>query len=305
MELTYFQEFKVLATVLNYGRASEVLHMSRPALSKHVSKLEEYCGFKLFSEQPPMQLTPAGRMLFDAVCEFAPIYEKRLDHCRDIGEKFPNSFYIGMPAMPDKASAVLQNAIMSLPEDYQRVYSHTSIPVEKAIELISQHTVDACIYYSTYDTDAMNEAIKGKFVSVIEIATEPLFLMTDASNPLSQASKITMDDVKDIQFLYAITKHGTLRKTLMDSFFEQVGCTPSYKTIYIENFDQLSPMDLRDSAQLVGSSTYEYMSYKNVNNLSFTFIPVDLPIKQIAYFMYRSSDDNMFLRALKDVLQSL
>lgn len=44
LELTYLYYFKIIAEKENMSRAAEVLHVSQPALSKTISKLERSLG---------------------------------------------------------------------------------------------------------------------------------------------------------------------------------------------------------------------------------------------------------------------
>ena len=57
--------FVVLATELHFGRASERLFVSQPALSKQIRRLEEKVGGALFSRtRRKVEITEAGRVLF-------------------------------------------------------------------------------------------------------------------------------------------------------------------------------------------------------------------------------------------------
>ena len=51
MELTYLYYFKVIAEKENMSRAAEQLHVSQPALSKTISKLEKSLGVTLFERK--------------------------------------------------------------------------------------------------------------------------------------------------------------------------------------------------------------------------------------------------------------
>ena len=51
MELTYLYYFKVIAEKENMSRAAETLHVSQPALSKTISKLETSLGVTLFERK--------------------------------------------------------------------------------------------------------------------------------------------------------------------------------------------------------------------------------------------------------------
>ena len=48
MELHYLEMFNTVARVQNYRKASDVLHISQPALSTEIKRLEDQLGLKLF-----------------------------------------------------------------------------------------------------------------------------------------------------------------------------------------------------------------------------------------------------------------
>lgn len=66
MELYHLRTFVTVAEEQHLTRAAERLFTSQPAISAHIKALEEELGLTLFDRTPKgMQLTPAGRQLFD------------------------------------------------------------------------------------------------------------------------------------------------------------------------------------------------------------------------------------------------
>jgi DNA-binding transcriptional LysR family regulator len=68
MDLTLDQlrSVLVLAEELHFGRAAEVLHISQPALTKQIRKIEETLGGRLFVRRPrKVTLTRAGEVLVE------------------------------------------------------------------------------------------------------------------------------------------------------------------------------------------------------------------------------------------------
>ncbi len=69
-ELSYFEYFYCVAVNKNISKASEILHVSQPAVSKALSKLEEILCCKLFDRsRKGVVLTNEGLLLFKAVKE--------------------------------------------------------------------------------------------------------------------------------------------------------------------------------------------------------------------------------------------
>lgn len=64
MELRHLRYFIAAADEQHFGRASERLHVTRPAVSKIVADLEDELGLRLFERKGHrVTLTPAGRHL--------------------------------------------------------------------------------------------------------------------------------------------------------------------------------------------------------------------------------------------------
>jgi DNA-binding transcriptional LysR family regulator len=63
MDLRLLRSFQVLAAQGHFGRAARALHLSQPALTKQVRRLEDEIGAPLFARgRHGAQLTPAGRL---------------------------------------------------------------------------------------------------------------------------------------------------------------------------------------------------------------------------------------------------
>ena len=66
MELRHLRYFVAVARQGSFTRASELLHMAQPPLSRQVQALEEELGISLIERGPrPMRLTEAARLVFD------------------------------------------------------------------------------------------------------------------------------------------------------------------------------------------------------------------------------------------------
>src|SRR5271167_2412435 len=66
MELKQLRYFVAVAELEHFGKASEVLHVVQPALSRQVKQLEDEIGAELFERMPRgVRLTAAGKALLE------------------------------------------------------------------------------------------------------------------------------------------------------------------------------------------------------------------------------------------------
>ena len=85
MELTYLYYFKVIAEKENMSRAAETLHVSQPALSKTISKLERSLGVTLFERKKGrISLSPVGAEFYKHV--------SRAFDCIDEGQRMIDAY---------------------------------------------------------------------------------------------------------------------------------------------------------------------------------------------------------------------
>jgi DNA-binding transcriptional LysR family regulator len=76
MNLELWKFFYEVAIAKNISRASEKLHISQPALTKHIKNLEEYLNCKLFiRSQKGVLLTEEGRVIFEDIENALKLFE--------------------------------------------------------------------------------------------------------------------------------------------------------------------------------------------------------------------------------------
>jgi DNA-binding transcriptional LysR family regulator len=69
MDIRLYQEFLVVVQHMNISHAATKLHLSQPALSRHIAEFEKGCGQKLFSRKRPLSLTRAGEIVLKRASE--------------------------------------------------------------------------------------------------------------------------------------------------------------------------------------------------------------------------------------------
>ena len=68
VDLELFRIFKIVADEENLTRASEILNISQPAVTKHIHNLENELELKLFERTKyGMRLTPDGERIYNQI----------------------------------------------------------------------------------------------------------------------------------------------------------------------------------------------------------------------------------------------
>lgn len=96
MEYRVLKYFLTVAREQNITRASELLHISQPALSRQLMQLEEELGTQLFTRGwRNIALTDAGLLLFRRAQEIVELTEKTEREFRDEGNALGGIISIG------------------------------------------------------------------------------------------------------------------------------------------------------------------------------------------------------------------
>ncbi|MGN0811971.1 MAG: LysR family transcriptional regulator [Candidatus Coproplasma sp.] len=137
MENRLLKYFLVVAQEENITRASEILHVSQPALSKQLMQLEDELGAKLFIRgKRSVTLTEEGRFLRGRAQEIIDLTEKTERDFQDGIVKFNGVVSIGMGE--STASEWIANSISEFTKIYPEVrfdlYSANGDNVKERIE---------------------------------------------------------------------------------------------------------------------------------------------------------------------------
>lgn len=83
MELSWLEDFLILAQCGHFSRAAELRHLTQPAFSRRIRTLEAWVGTPLFDRSQPVALTEAGRRLLPAARETLFRLDQARESCRE------------------------------------------------------------------------------------------------------------------------------------------------------------------------------------------------------------------------------
>ncbi len=95
MRISYFKEFIVLSKYLNFSIAADLLNMTQPGLSRHISAIENELGIKLLERDTHnVKLTQNGISFLESAKRIIDEYENLLEKLVDAGS---SQLRIGIP----------------------------------------------------------------------------------------------------------------------------------------------------------------------------------------------------------------
>lgn len=98
MELRHLRYFVCVATERSFSRASELLHIAQPPLSRQIQQLEEEIGIQLLHRGRPITLTEPGRYFFEQARTILQRIEEMRTMTQRIGKGERKQFGIGFVA---------------------------------------------------------------------------------------------------------------------------------------------------------------------------------------------------------------
>lgn len=111
---------KAIAQSGSFLAASEVLHVSQPAISQYISKIEQEQGIQLFNRNVrPVTLTEAGRYYVKIEEEIEEMRRRRTRYFRDLSGDLEGEVRIGAnqcriaTVLSDVLSAYVKNTLRS------------------------------------------------------------------------------------------------------------------------------------------------------------------------------------------------
>lgn len=187
-ELRHLRSFLVIAEVLSFRRAAEILHTAQPALSRQVSQLENALDCSLFDRKKrKIRLTEAGKFLYQRLPTLIEqIHETSLQTRRIAsGQTALLKFGYSSAAM----SSFLPSVIRELQNHLQgcdfKFFEETS---NKLIEGVINERLDAAFTLFRPDNDLLN---------TIPIKAEKTGVILPADHPLTSNKRIALKKLKD------------------------------------------------------------------------------------------------------------
>ncbi len=145
MELHYLRIFHTIAKCMSFKKASEALHLSQPALSIQIKKLESGTGMKLFNKiGNRIVLSEDGKMLYGYTQKIFAIVEELENHVQNLGDEIGGSINIGASNTP--GVYILPKVIGEMKKRYPGVTVNLHVADTSEItNLIENGTLDVAV----------------------------------------------------------------------------------------------------------------------------------------------------------------
>lgn len=159
--------FKVVAEELHFHRAAALLHLSQPALTRHISELEGDLGLRLFDRsRRNVQLTQAGSEFLQGVRRIFDQFDDSLTRARDADTGRAGTITIGAVGM------VMVRQLPRVLQFYRAKYPEVAVDVRlfrsgAALEAVQRRQVELAILTGSINDPTLATMPLWKFTSCV------------------------------------------------------------------------------------------------------------------------------------------
>lgn len=192
MNLTQLRLFRDIAREKSFAKAAKINHMTQPAVSVHIKKLEHELGRTLFRRSPGnIQLTTEGLEILDDTKEILRLCEGlKIGSSLERGELEGN---IRLATIHSIGMYELGDFLASFMKAYPRVAVHLEFKrFDDIYELLLQEKIDLGIV--AYPEKRTN-------IESIPYGSDELVLVCAANHPLSAKASATLKQIAEAPFI--------------------------------------------------------------------------------------------------------
>ncbi|KAG0164258.1 hypothetical protein DFQ28_010405 [Apophysomyces sp. BC1034] len=214
LNLRDIRAFVTVARTGNFTRAAVCLHLSQPALTVQIRRLEEIIGARLFDRNSrSVTLTQAGRELLPLLQHSLDDMERVLRDARALSER---SNIVRLACLPTFAASALPHLILAFGERMPLAGFHIRDVVASTVtELVRNEAVDIGLTGGDV-CDALLE--------VLYTGSDQLVAVCPKTHALAHKRHITIDELTRSPLV--LTAPGTSVRSIIDTALEAADCTP-------------------------------------------------------------------------------
>ncbi|PAQ14075.1 LysR family transcriptional regulator [Bacillus sp. FJAT-42315] len=263
----HLRVFVTVAEKKNFSRAAEELHMTQPAVSQYIRKLEEYIGVKLLERTNKyVRLNKAGEIVFHHAKEIIGLYTKIEHLVDDLANKASGPLSIG--ASYTFGEYILPHIVANMQKNYPDIKPIVTIGNTADISnLVMSHQLDIGIVEGHFKTEQP--------LQTEEIAEDSMVIIASPAHPLSNKDgEVTTKDLE--QQTWVLRESGSGTREAAEHAFQRLHISPAH----IMNFGSTQAIkeaveaglgiSLLSQWAIQKELRYEHLQIIKVNGLPFT-----------------------------------
>lgn len=286
INLELYRIFKIVADEENLTKASNILHISQPAVTKHIKNLESELNIQLFTRSKyGMILNENGKKLYLQIKDAINILSKS-DSIFDTHKEIKLGVHVNMP------SRIYSNGISKFYENNNNIINIHRLNAKSMFSMLEKQEID--LAFSKQYSDEIYDTSKIKFMEIGEL--HDVFVVNANSQYLNK--KLSKSDLRDIT-IYTLKKFSSAYQNLVTA----LEYTKDDK-INIDNVDYAGIIELFKFKDIIAVITKEYVEEKLENN-ELHLLDVGFSLPPAKYGVYYNINNkykelNDLIKILKD-----
>lgn len=223
LNLRDIRAFIAVAQTGSFTRAAARMHLSQPALTVQIRRLEETVGVRLFDRNSRnVALTPAGRELLPLLRKSLHDMEHVLIDARALGDG--SSGTVRIACLPTFAASVLPELIQRMKAAVPRAGFHVRDAVAGVVETL--------VHNEEVDIGLTGGELSDADVDVLYSGGDHLVAVLPGQHPLARRKGVTLAQLASEPLV--LTARGTSVRAVVDGAFAraryspEVACEPTY-----------------------------------------------------------------------------
>lgn len=212
MDLHHLEIFNTIAEHSSYKKASEILHISQPALSIQIKKLENQTSLKLFYKAGnKTYLTESGLKLYGYTKRIFSIVDEMERNISTLSEFIGGTINLGGSNTP--GTYILPSVIGEMKKLYPSVTINLHIAnTSEIMTLVENGTLDVAVNGGNCNYN--------NYISVEKLFDDRLAIIASPDNPLFHKKSITLKDLSEENFIVheKTSQLYTCYKSFIDEF---------------------------------------------------------------------------------------
>lgn len=266
--------FITVAKVKNFTKTAEILNITQPAVSQHISALERYYNVKLFYKRnKEMELTEEGKILFQYALNVNRLEKIVKTQFRN-KESIIKKYNIG---------ATLTIGGYVLPKiigEYRKIYENTDLILfVENTETIMKQLINGDIHIGLVEGPFDKTKIRYK-----KFMDDELVFVVSPNHKLAQKQSVTINEILNNRFI--LREKGSGTRKIIENALQLKGYTIEDKNIYIEIGNITAILSMVESGLGCTIISKEVVKNSIIDN-KLKIIPIkDLKINREFNFVY-------------------
>jgi DNA-binding transcriptional LysR family regulator len=212
------RDIRAFVTVVNAGnftRAAARLHLSQPALTIQIRRLEEIVGARLFDRNSrSVALTQTGRELLPLLQRSLDDMERVLRDARALG--VGSSGTVRLACLPTFAASTLPDLIQA----FRKRVPQAGFQIRDVVA----STVNSLVRNEEADIGLTGGDVFDTSMEVLYEGADRLIVVCPKTHALARKRQVSITDVARTPLV--LTAKGTSVRSVVDAALEDVGCAP-------------------------------------------------------------------------------